>query len=238
MAQGPIEPLPASAQALVSPEESLPPSESTNQLQSGYIGDRSVLAYPPTPTPAHPNDGLAPGQADLALSSTKAREPPPRVVAEALVDFFFDELSPLMPVVDRGELEHRDAPLLLRQSVCFAGSMVRRSSAAAGHHHAASSSTRALYIKVKTLLFLETENDPLVVLRAVALLGSWSSHPPQAISLECPWQWNGTAIRLALQLGLHREATYTDSERHKRSRRVMWFLFVSAFPYQLHRTGN
>ncbi|KAF9636493.1 hypothetical protein BFW01_g7389 [Lasiodiplodia theobromae] len=130
-----------------------------------------------------------------------------------------------MPVVDRGELELRDAPLLLRQSVYFAGSMMRRSTA--GHHSAPS--TQALYIKVKTLLFLDMEKDPLVVLRAVALLGSWSSHPPQAISLECPWQWNGTAIRLALQLGLHREATYTDSERHKRSRRVMWFLFVSAF---------
>ncbi|KAK0609225.1 Acetamidase regulatory protein [Lasiodiplodia hormozganensis] len=103
--------------------------------------------------------------------------------------------------------------------------MMRRSTA--GHH--AAPSTQALYIKVKTLLFLDMEKDPLVVLRAVALLGSWSSHPPQAISLECPWQWNGTAIRLALQLGLHREATYTDSERHKRSRRVMWFLFVSAF---------
>ncbi|KAB2569404.1 Cutinase transcription factor 1 beta [Lasiodiplodia theobromae] len=126
-----------------------------------------------------------------------------------------------MPVVDRGELELRDAPLLLRQSVYFAGSMMRRSTA--GHHSAPS--TQALYIKVKTLLFLDMEKDPLVVLRAVALLGSWSSHPPQAISLECPWQWNGTAIRLALQLGLHREATYTDSERHKRSRRVMWFLF-------------
>lgn len=225
MAQGPVEPLPASAQALVSPEESLPPSESTNQVQSGYIGDRSVLAYPPTPTQIHPNDGLVPGEADLALSSTKAREPPPRVVAEALVDFFFHELSPFMPVVDRGELEQSNVPLLLRQSVYFAGSMMRRS--AAGHH--AAPSTQALYIKVKTLLFLEMEKDPLVVLRAVALLGSWSSHPPQAISLECPWQWNGTAIRLALQLGLHREATYTDSERHKRSRRVMWFLFVGDF---------
>jgi hypothetical protein len=45
--------------------------------------------------------------------------------------------------------------------------------------------------------------------------------------LDSSYQWLGMAIRLAYQMGLHRESTYSKLENPGSARRIMWSLYVS-----------
>ncbi|KAF2014273.1 hypothetical protein BU24DRAFT_212438 [Aaosphaeria arxii CBS 175.79] len=197
---------------------------SADQGRCGYIGGGSVMADASSSEliSCPPMGNLRPRETDLIFRSTKALETPPPTLANALTDSFFDELFPIAPLVDRHELTVDGASHLLRQSVYFAGSLVRRS-----WIHAPAFSPREFYVKIKTLLFLEIEQDPMVVLRALALVGLWSSGSPKVITLNCPWQWTGEALRLASQLGLHKESSYERLGSSKGlGRRVFWGLFV------------
>lgn len=205
----------------MSPQETAVGSEASEQVHCGYIGDNSVLAYSTDAVAPRPDGTLLPGEADPILAATRALETPSSALAGALIDFYFRELFPFVPVMDRHELQARDASPLLRQTGYFAGSLMRRPTPGP-----AAFSTRNLYIKIKTLLFLGAETESMTILRALSMLGSWSPNSPELVTLDCPWQWTGMAVRLALQLGLHKEATYGSSSDDKCRRRVMWYLFV------------
>jgi Fungal specific transcription factor domain len=157
------------------------------------------------------------------LHLSKANSTPPNSMAKALIDIYFQELYWIVPVVSRQELSAPDPSLLLLQSVYFAGGLMRRSKI-----WPQSSSPEEIYKKIKTLLFLDYEKDKALVLKALCLLSIWSPNGPQVVTLDCPWHWTGMALRLALQLGMHREVTHSNRESEtSSSRKLWWFLFVS-----------
>ncbi|KAH9221304.1 hypothetical protein DL95DRAFT_455617 [Leptodontidium sp. 2 PMI_412] len=48
-----------------------------------------------------------------------------------------------------------------------------------------------------------------------------------AVNLDGPWHWTGVAIRLAFQLGLHKEASYVNKTDAGCKRRLWWQLYAS-----------
>lgn len=202
--------------------------QTPRQARPGYIGDQSLMAYPSDSEPSYSPqpEGLSVDTAEMILQITRAASVPPRPLAKALVDFYYEELFHILPVVERHEIDTPEPSLLLLQSLYFAGSLMRRSMGPS-----TSFSPEENYGKLKTLLFLNHEKDKMVILKALCMLGCWSSSPPRTVSLDCPWHWTGMAIRLALQIGLHRESTYVNQLEGVHSRRIWWSLFVSICEY-------
>jgi hypothetical protein len=196
-----------------------------SQHPSGFIGDLSLLSCPSDPEPAATSrvDSLPEDVTDGILQLTKATSVPPTLMAQALMDIYFRELYWIVPVVNRSEVTGPHTPLLLLQSVYFAGGLMRRLKS-----WPSSSSPEECYKKIKILLFLDYEREKMVALQALCLLSIWSPNAPQVITLDCPWHWTGMAIRLALQFGMHRESSYSNSVPGRNSsRRLWWFLFAS-----------
>lgn len=139
-------------------------------------------------------------------------------MTQALKDFYFKELYPLVPVLDRQQTDTDDS-ILLQQCVCFAGSTMRQST------EPAEWSPTAIYGRIKTLLFLRHDPDPFNMLAALCILGTWLPYSADAIVLDSPWQWTSMAIRLALQLHLNEEETYLHLPKPKTAIRIWWYLF-------------
>jgi hypothetical protein len=152
------------------------------------------------------------------LQASQATLLPPPVIIQALSDFYFSELFPLVPVLDREQTEVQSS-LLLEQCLCFAGSIMRQSSLPVEW------SSSAIYGRIKVLLLLHHDASPLNMLTCLCILSTWLPYAPEAIVLDNPWQWTGMAIRLALQLQLHEEETYSLLEHPGRVRRIWWYLF-------------
>lgn len=215
---------PLEGQAYLSPQttQSSQP-ESHNTAQNGYIGDESVLVFTPKNQVRLDNQvhSLSQNCIDVILDATKASQLPSEAFYNALVESYLEELFPLVPVVDEVDLKGPQPSLLLLQSVCFAGSTMRYP-----RHLPFQPTTNELYTKVKTLLYLNIDTNQFNTLKSLCLLSCWSASLPYEASLECPWQWVGMAIRLATQLGLHRESTYIDTANKGCRKRIWWYLFV------------
>jgi hypothetical protein len=83
-----------------------------------------------------------------------------------------------------------------------------------------------LYDKVKLLLALDMEPDMMVVLKTLCLMNLWCPESSGESSLNGAWQVTGTATRLAMQSGMHREDTYADRPNSKDRRKLWWYLYV------------
>ncbi|OQE22407.1 hypothetical protein PENSTE_c010G05638 [Penicillium steckii] len=209
-------PLPEVTQLELQASRTAPVAPSPNAL------NRHTINCSP---PNHNNDSpqhephLVSGD-NIILQASQATLLPPPVIIQALSDFYLRELYPLVPVIDREQKEVQES-LLLQQCLCFAGSTMRQSSSATEW------SSSAIYGRIKVLLVLHHESSPLNMLACLCILGTWLPYAPEAIVLDCPWQWTGMAIRLALQLQLHEEETYCLLEHPGRVRRMWWYLFNS-----------
>ncbi|KAJ5569462.1 uncharacterized protein N7459_008892 [Penicillium hispanicum] len=157
---------------------------------------------------------------DLVLEISQASLLPSRAHTQALADVYFRELFPFVPVIDRGQFG-AESSLLLKQSLCLAGSTLRQSPGPPEW------SPSAIFGRLKTLVFLHHDPDPLNILSAVCILSSWLPYAPEAVLLDNPWQWAGMGIRFGLQMQLHYEETYARSEHPGRLRRIWWYLFVN-----------
>ncbi|KAL2782723.1 hypothetical protein BJX66DRAFT_345580 [Aspergillus keveii] len=85
----------------------------------------------------------------------------------------------------------------------------------------------AQYDKVKTLIYLNHEADNLAVLKAFSLLTCYSPLSTDQVTLDGPWHWLSMGVRLAIQMGLHKSATYVDHQQPGALRRVFWQLVNS-----------
>ncbi|KAI1296445.1 putative acetamidase regulatory protein [Xylaria venustula] len=84
-----------------------------------------------------------------------------------------------------------------------------------------------LYEEVKLLICINYDKDMLQILKSLCLLSLWSVKPSNPITLDVPWHWIGVAVRLASQMGLHRESTYMNQPDAKCLRRIFWTLYNS-----------
>ncbi|KAJ6092761.1 hypothetical protein N7486_008050 [Penicillium sp. IBT 16267x] len=170
---------------------------------------------------SHPSPVNEANEADLIIQITQAAHCPPAVVSQALADFYFCELHHFVPVLDQDQ-EELESSLLLRQSLYFAGSGMRRSAEGPTEW-----STSAIYKRVKTLISFNHDPVPLNILSALCILACYPMHGGHEVALDNPWQWVGMAIRLALQLQMHDENTYAHFAHPGRIRRIWWYLFMN-----------
>lgn len=196
----------------------------------GFVGDESVLACsldPKTENEAS-NSGrnssyLPDDITEKILEVTGAGRPPSNVVLQAMLDLYFSHAYHRIPVIDRADLSSSDSPILLRQAICLVASLLRIPPEG--------STTQILaypyYRNTKVLLDLNLEPNNATKLKAMCLLTSWSMTAPSVVSMDTPWHWNGVALHLAVQMGLHRGATYDGRVDAGITRRIWWSIFVS-----------
>lgn len=195
-------------------------------MEAGYIAEHSVLMsqQPLSTTPMSielQNSSLA--TRDAILRVTEADVLPKQPLRQALIEAFFDNLYHRYPLVELEDVLGPDASVLLVQAVCMAGSLMKHWDTST-----ALSLTHSLYEKVKTLIFLRYEPDSMNVLKATCLATVWSPNPSDSLSLDSPWHWTGTATRLATQMGLHKQSSYSGKPDATYRRRIWWLLFVCA----------
>ncbi|KAE8414382.1 fungal-specific transcription factor domain-containing protein [Aspergillus pseudocaelatus] len=213
-------------------------SEGTPDIFAGntdnpaYIGGHSVLQDgdydhrmgPPTPgLPANPVAGGFTASVRLSiLNATHAHTLPKPALRQALFDAFFTNLSYCFPIVGRADVESPGSSVLLQQAVCLAGSLMRQPNLPDSFPRA-----QAIYEKIKILICVNFEPNMLTVLKTLSLLTLWSPNPSHIVSLDGPWHATGSAVRLAVQMGMHKNSTYAGKSDRTCRRRLWWLLFAS-----------
>lgn len=217
--------------AILSPARSdeavrgLPSAESMPRTigSSSYVGAHTLLGHEAVTDAAPSATALSriTPQAKSLLQYAEATVLPKPPLLAALTESYFNNVFHRYPVTDRTELEDPACSTLLKQAVCMAGSLMRHSSRSDGLEF-----SHSLYEKTKLMLLLNHDSKPVAILAALCLMICWSPNPTDSLSLDCPWQWTGTSIRLALQMGLHKETTYLKHPEPGRLRRMWWILMV------------
>ncbi|KAJ5385602.1 hypothetical protein N7517_003513 [Penicillium concentricum] len=220
------EDLPPNAKSprILSPQngEATKQDQGQSKPQPGFIADHSVLAcdIPTQPTISEESLSHSRSITNAILVATEAAVLPVTPLRRALTDVFFEHVFHNYPVINREDIADSGSSVLLQQGICLAGSLMR-------HGPANLQLSHSLYEKVKTLIYLNFEPDNLATLKTMCLLSCWSVKPPDKISLDGPWYWTGVASRLAIQMGLHRESTYTNNPQNHCLRRIFWQLHNS-----------
>lgn len=175
------------------------------------------------PASGMPKDGTFPEHVhNEILRVTGATTLPPTSKVRVFVDVYFKHLYHLAPVVDRGDLLIKEPSVLLQQAICLIGSQLRYP-----RDHCPVISSEQHYLKIKTLIYVKHEHDNFTILKTLCILCFWIVTPPVVVSLDSSYHWLGVAVRLAYQMGLHRESSYSKLLSPGVARRIMWFLFVS-----------
>ncbi|KAJ5761064.1 hypothetical protein N7520_008220 [Penicillium odoratum] len=154
------------------------------------------------------------------MKSMDAETLPPKAKVDAFTDAYFQHLYHRAPVIDRADLQTEPSKLL-SQAICMVGSLLRHPGIQSPLQE-----SEEYYCKAKALLYANYEVDHRNILKALCLLIFRNVSPPKVLTLDCSWQWTGLATRLAYQMGLHRESTYSKLTNPGNARRMMWFLFA------------
>lgn len=142
-------------------------------------------------------------------------------LGRALCDSFAENLGHWYPFVDISEIDLQTSPLL-GKALLLAGSLTRRIETVDDLQI-----PYALYQQAKEKINSSSGDDPMTLLQAITIIAYWSLRPPSVVSLDGPWHWAGLAMRLALQIGMHRESTYSRLQDPARCRLIWWHLMVS-----------
>lgn len=195
----------------------------------GFISSNSVLSSAPTGASdeeaASPEPFVAFSSCDI-LTGTASHILPRAPVLHALTDAFFEHVFPFYPVIDPSDVRGPHSSILLQQAVCLAGCLTWTDQDSLRL-------ARSLYGKVKTLIFLNHESDHLAVLQALCIMSCWSAETTDTVTLDGPWQCIGSAIRLAIQMGLHKQQRHANHRRPGLLRRIFWHLVVSYPRYHI-----
>ncbi|KAK5991597.1 hypothetical protein PT974_09882 [Cladobotryum mycophilum] len=201
---------------------SLEPSLFTSSTpQSSFIAKGSVLAYdaPAEPSPLGAINSPAFGVSDPVIRAIQADILPRAPLLQALKDAYIENVLPFHPVLDPSDFS-TDSPVMLQQAICLVGSLMR-------HDQSNLTFAHSQYDKVKALVHFKRHHDPVVLLKTCCLLACWSPASTDLITLDGPWQWAGIAIRLAIQMGLHKQATYKHHANASCLRRIFWHLIMT-----------
>lgn len=196
------------------------PATSTARQPDSFIAAASVLSYGPagdqmlSETSFNPQ---SPSIREAILNVTQAAVLPRPAMLQALTDAFFEHIFPFYSVVDRSDVFGPNPSILLQQAICLAASLIR-------HDQTSLDLAYSQYEKVKTLIHLNYELDHLVLLKTLCIVSCWSPYPTDCVTIDGPWHWSGMAIRLAIQMGLHKQSTYTNQPDSSCFRRIFWHL--------------
>ncbi|KAK2776637.1 hypothetical protein FQN53_002545 [Emmonsiellopsis sp. PD_33] len=150
---------------------------------------------------------------------------PPPALQESFMDTYFEYCYTWCPILEKstllGDAEELNS-VLLNQALALLGTRIKPpvlEHAPAGVY----------YNRAKALFNENHEKNPITTVKALLLFYWWGS-APNFPSIDTAWWWTGVAIRLAQQMGLHRElklGQFTPSnDVVGLRRRVWWTLFA------------
>ncbi|KAK4499321.1 hypothetical protein PRZ48_009834 [Zasmidium cellare] len=141
----------------------------------------------------------------------------PPMLQQSNLETYWEFIYPWCPVIDPGP-ETASEPILKHAVAMLAGSVN-----APLIFHARSMDH---YRRARELFHAE-RMDALTRVKAALLLSCLSAGPPNVGSLGSPFYWIGVAIRLAQDIGLHREPPPgTSKEAAGLRRRIWWTLYA------------
>jgi hypothetical protein len=193
--------------------------------QPGYIGEQSLMSSSssisvPTILESGSFSEHVHGQ---ILKVTNAIDLPSRSKFQIFTETYFTHLYHVAPVIDRADLAVDKPSALLLLAICLIGSQLRYP-----RDQSPTLLSESYYLKIKTLIYAKHEHDKLAILKTLCILCFWIITPPVVVSLDSSYHWLGVAVRLAYQMGLHRESSYMKLSNPAAARRLMWFIFVSS----------
>lgn len=151
---------------------------------------------------------------------------PPPALQESFMDTYFQFCYTWCPILDNSTLfseQEESNSVLLNQALALLGSRIQPS--VLQHYPPI-----VYYNRAKALFHGNHESNPITCMKALLLFYWWGS-APNSPSLDTVWWWTGVAIRLAQQIGLHREPkpgqVMRPNETPGLRRRIWWTLFVS-----------
>jgi hypothetical protein len=144
------------------------------------------------------------------------------LLGKILIELYAEHLFPLIPVMEYRDLSDSVAAPIVRQALYLAGSMMQQPK-----DYPSKLKPKDFFLGIKMLLSLYHQHDAFAVLKCLCVLSCWSWQSPTKATIDTPWRWSGMAIRLPIQLSLHKEATYSRLENRQCARRIWWLLLVS-----------
>ena len=213
------------------------PVRETDRVEDVVIEQGPPLSTSPSQRRPHPsyigNSGYMQIFSGESGGSLQEQESQQRVVdcippglQESHLDTYFEYAQVWCPILDRDVFESNpelQGSLLLRHALALCGNEIKPPLLV----HASSMDH---YTRAKELFYGNHEPNPLIRIIALMLFYWWSAEPPNVVSLDTTSWWTGTAIRLAQQVGLHRETAEGSPALAGQSpglrRRIWWTLVV------------
>ncbi|KAJ5825437.1 hypothetical protein N7474_002575 [Penicillium riverlandense] len=182
--------------------------------------------------PSSTREDRTAGQAEFSDRETMANIiPPPCTRLSLLLKKTFNDTyseycytwGPILEVQDIMQNPLFSNSLLLEQALGVLGTRIKPPLVPC-------SSANTYFETTKQLFYGNYERNPLVRIMAIMLLYWWSGGDPESAGIEALFWWNTVAIRLAQQLGFHREpAKDHDSLQFGDiglRRRIWWTLYA------------
>ncbi|KAJ3527215.1 hypothetical protein NM208_g10810 [Fusarium decemcellulare] len=153
-----------------------------------------------------------------SLDDISAFDFPPDVLQDSFLETYNEYCFAWCPVIEPADLDSTSP--LLKNALALAASQIKPNAI----HRA---SPEEYYNKAKKYFYEGQEANPITAIKAILLFYWWSPISPLICSQDSIWWWTGMAIRMAQEIGLHREpdASIPPHERGLR-RRIWWTLFA------------
>lgn len=155
---------------------------------------------------------------------------PSHALQESFAETYFEYCYPWCPVIEkedlRNDLELAQSPLLTN-ALALVGSQIQPP--VMKHATPSAYSDRA-----KRIFYSSGEKDPITCIKAIILFYWWNPIALTTVNIDSAWWWTGVAIRLAQQIGMHREPKSGQEMTSAQGlrRRIWWTLFVSKQTYR------
>lgn len=209
-------------QLTVTPGQLSQTSQGTSTThRAAYLGDSGYMSIF---SHEMPENNSSNSQEQIADQRSTQLSP---ALQESYVDTYFRYCYTWCPILDRDSFQacpEFSNSQLLREALALLGSQLSPPlipyTKPSEHFH-----------RFRQLFYGNHEKHPLVRICAVMLLYWWSSGPPNVVSIDTNWWWMGASIRLAQEIGLHREPNadriLRPGETEGFGKRIWWTLFVS-----------
>lgn len=194
----------------------------TSPSHPGYLGDSGYMQIF-----GHESGGDSPIALQTAQKERRPIDDIPPALHEAHLEVFYELALTWCPVLDKETYYSSpgfNQSLLLRHSLALCGNQIRPALIE-------QASSSEYYERAKELFYKNQERNPLVRIISLMLFYWYSAEAPNIVSTDNSWWWTGSAIRLAQQMGLHRQSEVStplcEGDSPGLRRRIWWTLMVS-----------
>jgi hypothetical protein len=204
-----------------------PPADRSNRSYLGQFGFMPIFSWG--------NDlNLAAGSQFLSGDSNSDAFTLPVILRESFNETYLEYCYPWCPVLEKNDM-FDNPPFadsgLLQQALGLAATKIKP--LVVNH-----TNPSTYYDRFKSLFYGNREKNPLVRIISIILIYWWSAGPPDIVSMDSQYWWTSVAIRLAQEIGLHREPigdpVFRPGETLGLRRRIWWTLYVSLVTHSLY----